>query len=108
MSVDSLWEQFAQRTAGAGEDAAPAKLKARLYSKLIDAEQESGPLLGLTETRAGGHELCVFERLVEILPQPALQSYQFCNICHARVAAERLEHPPIFWPHCPYCDFQKA
>jgi hypothetical protein len=27
-------------------------------------------------------------------------------VCHARVLAERLEHAPIYWPHCPYVRFQ--
>ena len=107
MSIDKLWEDWARQVEETDSDPAPSRLKSQLYSSLIEAQQQSGPLLGLTETREHGRELCVFERLVEILPQQKdLQSFQYCTICHAKVAGEKIEKAPIFWPHCPYCEFQ--
>jgi hypothetical protein len=49
----------------------------------------------------------VFEKAVEILPVgESIKSLNFCRVCHARVAAETMERAPIFWPHCPYSEFQ--
>ena len=107
MNNDQLWEDWARQMEEEDTTPAPSRLKSKLYSSLIDAQQENGPLLGLTETREQGNELCVFERLVEILPkQKDLQSFQYCTICHAKVVGEKIENAPIFWPHCPYCAFQ--
>ena len=107
MSNDKLWEDWARQVEEADNTPAPSCLKSKLYSSLINAQQQSGPLLGLKQTREQGHKLCVFERFVEMLPQQKdLQSFQYCNICHARVAGEKIENAPIFWPHCPYCEFQ--
>lgn len=88
---------------------APSSLKARLYSGLIRKQQESGPLASLNTSVAAGHALCVFEELVHIAPVgEKAKSPFFCEICHARVMAERFEHPPIFWPGCPYVNFRKS
>ncbi|MCX6611830.1 MAG: hypothetical protein NTW74_13370 [Acidobacteria bacterium] len=82
---------------------APSCLKSKLYSRLIEAQQLKGPLKSLKET-AG---LCVFEKLIEILPaEKNIQSFQYCQVCHARVAGERIENAPIYWANCPYCEFQ--
>jgi hypothetical protein len=87
---------------------APSKLKARIYTSLVRAQQQDAPLEPLTETKRSGHGLCVFERLVEIAPvgTPAKSMFQ-CTACHARVLAENMENPPIWWPHCPYAEFKK-
>jgi len=65
-------EEFLERIADGVEltelERAPARLKAKVYSSLILQQAETGPLLSLTETRACGHELCVFEKLVRIAP----------------------------------------
>jgi hypothetical protein len=90
------------------DDKAPASLKARLYSAIIRAQQENGPLASLDET-AQNHGLCVFEKLVQIAPVgEAAKSPFFCHVCHARVLAEAIDNPPIFWPNCPYSNFKKG
>ena len=88
---------------------APSSLKARLYSSLVRKQQESGPLASLDETVSAGHNICVFERLIQIAPVgEQAKSPFFCEICHARVLAEHFERPPIFWEGCPYVKFKKA
>jgi hypothetical protein len=87
---------------------APASLKARLYSTLIRAQQESGPLASLDATVAAGRGVCVFEKLVQIAPVgESAKALFFCRVCHARVLGEAFDNPPIFWPHCPYAGFKK-
>lgn len=85
----------------------PSRLKSRAYSALIRLQQESGPLQDLTATHEAGHDLCVFEELVQIAPvgQTAKQPF-YCHVCHARVLGEQVEGAPIWWPHCPYVRFQ--
>ncbi len=87
---------------------APSKLKARLYSALVEAQAAEGPLMSLSECQTRGRELCVFEALVAIAPigEP-LKTRNPCRVCHARVLAENLDKAPIWWPGCPYADFQK-
>ena len=42
---------------------------ARLYSALIRKQQATGPLLAsLEQSVAAGHDVCVFEKLVQIAP----------------------------------------
>jgi hypothetical protein len=85
---------------------APARLKSRIYSALVRLQAASGPLLSLSQRHQTG--LCVFEQLVKIAPVgEAVKSLNPCRVCHARILAERLEHAPIYWPNCPYVDFQK-
>jgi len=85
------------------EEQAPSRLKARLYSALIAREQQEGKLRSLSDTAAEGRRLCVFEQLVQIAPLgQTAKSIFYCNVCHARVLAERFEDPPIYWPNCPY------
>jgi hypothetical protein len=87
----------------------PASMKARLYSALVRAQQATGPLASLNDTVASGRDICVFEKLVQIAPLPErAKSPFFCHTCHARLLAEHFDHPPIFWPHCPYADFKKS
>ena len=86
---------------------APSSLKARLYSAFIRKQQETGSLASLDVSVAGGHDVCVFEKLVQIAPLGnAAKSPFFCRACHARVLAEYFEDPPIFWEHCPYVQFK--
>ena len=86
---------------------APSSLKARLYSAVIRKQQESGPLASLDVSVADGHGVCVFEKLVQIVPvsDPAKSPF-FCTTCHARILAEHFDNPPIFWAHCPYVQFK--
>lgn len=91
------------------EITAPARLKSRLYSALIRRQQESGPLASLAVTKALGRGLCVFEELVRISPVGEKgRSFNYCQVCHARVLAETVEKAPIYWKHCPYVDFQEG
>jgi hypothetical protein len=88
-------------------EAAPSVLKSRVYSALIHAQQQSGPLKSLQETQEAGKGLCVFERLVQIAPiGEAAKSPFFCSVCHARILAEHVEDAPIYWRHCPYVAFK--
>jgi hypothetical protein len=88
---------------------APARLKARIYSTLVEQLSETGPLLSLTATKAGGSRLCVFEEALAALPiGERVKAMNPCRVCHARVLAERVEHAPIFWPHCPYSGFHRS
>lgn len=92
-----------------GPDAgAPARLLSQTYTALIKAQQESGPLLDVTASKAAGNPLCVFEELVQITPagQQVKQMF-YCSTCHARILAENMDKAPIWWPHCPYSEFQK-
>jgi hypothetical protein len=105
-------EQFFQRLAKAtdplesGADRAPTRLKARVYSALVAAMASGGPLRSLPETKASGRPLCVFEQLLSVVPGERVSSINPCRGCHARVLAEHLESPPIYWPHCPYVAFK--
>jgi hypothetical protein len=96
------------QTAGSdsGPTPAPGRLKSKVYSALIHHMEASGPLLPVGTTVAT-HGLCVFEKLVEIVPLATkLQTFNACRVCHARVLAEKFEHPPIYWKNCPYVDFK--
>jgi len=105
---EDLWlEQLAETIPLEELVLAPSCLKSRVYSALILAAETEGPLVPLTETKQAGRGLCVFEHLVQILPSPdAVQSFQYCKVCHARVLGERVENAPIYWPCCPYSEFQ--
>jgi len=86
---------------------APARLKSRLYSALVVEQSATGPLRSLPATRASGRALCVFEQVLHVVPNDRIVSMNPCRVCHARVLAEHFESPPIYWPHCPYVEFQK-
>ena len=84
-----------------------SRLKSRIYSKLVLAQAESGPLRSLTEVKADGRRLCVFEELVQISPlAEPVKAKNPCRVCHARLLGENVEGAPIYWPHCPYVLFQ--
>jgi 2-hydroxychromene-2-carboxylate isomerase len=86
---------------------APASLKSRVYSAMVTKLAERGPLRTLPATKAAGRDLCVFEHLLCAFPHERLTSMNPCRVCHARLLAERFESPPIYWPHCPYVEFQR-
>ncbi len=105
---DNLFDRLADKVeAEEPIQPAPSSLKARLYSALIHAQQEEGPLQPLPETSASGRKLCVFEQLVAAVPLgDRVQQAFYCQVCHARVIAEHFDNPPIYWPHCPYADLK--
>jgi hypothetical protein len=107
---DRLFEELAVLAESAGEPVrAPAKLRSRIYTALIREQQRSGPLASVSSPLAAGRKLCVFEQLVQITPVgETTKSRYFCRVCHARLLAERLENPPIWWAHCPYSEFKKS
>jgi hypothetical protein len=85
---------------------APARLKSRIYSAIVRQQAADGPLLSLTEVKASGRDLCVFEAALRVMPLgERVKMMNPCRICHARVLGERLDHAPIFWPSCPYSEF---
>jgi len=108
-SPDNSERQWRTLLAGDEEswESAPSSLKARLYSALIRRQQETGPLASLDVSVADGHDVCVFERLVQIAPVGDSAKFPFfCTACHARILAEHFDNPPIFWAHCPYVQFK--
>jgi hypothetical protein len=107
MDNDRLLRRLAA-TDSAWPAPAPARLKARIYSALVETLSAEAPLLSLATLKASGSGLCVFEHAVAVIPfgEP-LGTRNPCRVCHARVLAERLEHAPIFWPHCPYAEFHR-
>lgn len=95
-------------TATESSERAPSSLKARLYSALIRKQQETGPLASLEQSVSAGHDLCVFEQVVQIAPvSEKAKSPFFCEICHARLLAEHFDDAPIFWAGCPYVKFKE-
>ena len=111
MLEEQVFAQLAQRAEYPEEAsvAASARLKSRIYASLVKRQQESGPLVSLTETKAAGGQLCVFEDLWTILPVGEnMKCRNLCSICHARVLGEKLERAPIYWPGCPYAEFHKT
>jgi len=104
---EELFRAVCNSAETASEERAPSRVKARVYSAIIREQQETGPLQSLSETRASGHGLCVFESLVQIAPiGEKAKSPFFCWTCHARLLAEHVEDAPIFWMNCPYVTFQ--
>jgi len=106
-------EAFIQRIADDVEMSevapAPARLKARLYSALVERQPETGPLMSLTECHDPGGKRCVLEHLLRISPVgETTKALNICRVCHARVLAENMEHAPIYWSGCPYVDFKKS
>ena len=86
---------------------APSRLKSRIYSALLEQQRKDGPLLSLSEVKAHGRKLCVFEELVQIAPVgEVIKQPNFCRVCHARILAENIENAPVYWPGCPCAQFQ--
>src|SRR3970282_1198024 len=104
MTTDRLLERAADADVPAGR--APARLKSRIYSALVERLAETGPLLALSACKADGRTLCVFEEALAAWPLGEdAGSKNPCRVCHARVLGERLEWAPIFWPGGPYPGF---
>jgi hypothetical protein len=105
MTIDELLEAIAPLDAAGRPAPASARLKSKVYSRLVKRQSAAGQLLPLAQSKDAGAALCVFEKAVAALPGDRLQTTNPCRMCHARVAGERLEWAPIFWPGCPYSDF---
>ncbi len=106
---DELMERIAETTEAEERRTAPSCLKAKIYSALMLHQAERGPLMSLTEVKAGGSTLCVFEEVVRVASAGAsIESLNICRVCHARVLAEHFEHPPIYWQGCPYVQLKKT
>lgn len=109
ISDDQFLERLTARTTPAETPKAPSRIKSKIYSALVQRQADTGPLESLTTTKAAGHGLCVFEELVRIAPVgEAAKQLNPCRVCHARVLAELVEDPPIYWPNCPYVAFKKS
>jgi hypothetical protein len=107
MADDQWFEHLAASAPAATEERAPATLKSKVYSTVVARMAESGPLLDLKATAKSGGHLCVFEHALVMLPvATGVGSMNPCRICHARVLGERMARAPIFWPGCPYSEFQ--
>jgi hypothetical protein len=105
---DNTFELLGQLREEVQPARAPSRLKARVYSALLQRQEASGPLRSLAETRKAGRRLCVFESFWESLPlSEGAKCFNCCSVCHARALAERLQRPPIYWGHCPYVAFKK-
>jgi hypothetical protein len=108
-TTERLLERLAAADTDAVPERAPARLKATIYSALVNRLSETGPLLSLAETKADGARLCVFEHTLAALPLgERIGSMNPCRICHARVLGEQLDRAPIFWPGCPYSEFHNG
>lgn len=104
--VDEFFDQLSQLEQAASRRT-PSRLKSRVFTALTRSMQNAGGLCSLSESCAHGHALCVFEKLVEIAPiSEDLKTKNPCEVCHARIAGERIEGAFIFWPGCPYSRFQ--
>lgn len=109
MNTEQWIERLAALDADAEPDRAPARLRSKIYSTLVNRLSETGPLLGLSACRDAGGQLCIFEKALTALPVgEQTESRNPCRVCHARVLGERLERAPIFWAGCPYADFHKS
>lgn len=106
---DDIFERIAGEVELTEPVSAPSRLKARIYSALMQEQSASGPLLSVTESKAAGQQLCIFEEIARLAPVgEQVKSLNFCRVCHARVLAEHLENPAIFWPGCPYVQLKKT
>jgi hypothetical protein len=108
---EDFFERLSDRAEAAetAKISAPTRLKAKIYSALCRRQVASGPLASVSETKASGRGLCIFEELLRISPLGEnIKSLNLCRICHARVLAERLEKAPLYWRNCPYAGFQKG
>jgi hypothetical protein len=85
---------------------APSRLKSRIYSALLKRQQDGGPLLRLSQVKAGGRKLCVFEELVHIASVSDPPNSQIFAVYAIRALAENIEKAPLYWRGCPYAQFQ--
>src|SRR5262249_57016258 len=80
---DRLFELSGRQLDETASEQAPSRLKAKLYTSLVQKQQESGRLLPLAETRVNGHGLCVFEDLwSRVTSAEGAQSFNCCSVCH--------------------------
>jgi hypothetical protein len=108
---EELFEKLAEAAKRAPQQGkrAPARLKSRIYSALMQRATADGELRSLPETKAAGRGLCIFEEFMRAAPLgEKLKRVNICRVCHARVLAETIENPPIYWGNCPYSDFKKS
>jgi hypothetical protein len=62
---------------------APARLKARIYSAVVERMAQTGPLLTLQATKAAGSRLCVFEAALAAVPVgDRVGSMNPCRVFH--------------------------
>ncbi|MDX1982438.1 MAG: hypothetical protein SFV51_19340 [Bryobacteraceae bacterium] len=111
MSESDRSERFLEALAGQEDlttgGAAPSRLKSRIYSAMLDQMAETEPLASVTESKQCGGQLCIFEEIMERAPVgDTAKRWNYCAVCHARVLGERVENAPIYWPGCPYAQFQ--
>jgi len=111
--VSDQYDQDLQRLADAFDliepGPAPSRVKAKIYSALMRQQAQTRRLMSLSEVRARGEKLCVFERLVQIAPVgQSVKSLNICRVCGMRALAERFDDPPIYWAGCPYVDLKNS
>ena len=106
---DEFFDRLAETAPlDSGPAGAPAKLRSQIYSRLVSRQAAAGGLASFTESKAAGYGLCFFEELVRIAPVgETAKTLNICRVCHARVLAEHMDRAPIYWPNCPYSQFQK-
>ena len=107
MNAERFFTTLADQTDAGPTECAQSHLKARIYSALVVAQAAHGALRSLPTTKAAGRPLCVFENVLCLVPGERVVTMNPCRVCHARVLAEQFDSPPIYWPHCPYVDFQR-
>jgi len=106
---ETFMEHLADRVNLSEPGSAPSRLKAQIYSALVQRQSATGALMSLSESHASGGRLCVFEQLVRIAPVgEQVKSLNFCRVCHARVLAEHINNAPIYWGGCPYVELKKS
>ena len=95
----------AAESEAADEPRVSSRLQSRIFSRLIEMQQEQGPLRTLSASRETGEKLCIFEAALAALPSDDLQARNPCAVCHARLLGESVERAPIYWPGCAYAKF---
>lgn len=112
LNDDDLWLEFATEadhaSGGAETPVAPGRLRSRILSRVQLEQVKDGPLASVSATHAAGRQLCVFEEIMRRAPVgESIRELNYCRVCHARLLAENMDEAPIWWPGCPYADFQK-
>lgn len=107
--LDQLWRQFAEATGDPEDPQAPARLRSKIFSRLMEEQAREGPLASVSESKAAGRDLCVFEEIMRLAPVgEEIRKLNYCRVCHARVLAENMDNAPIWWEGCPYAQFHRA